>query len=592
MTTTPTPKIQEEREAQPATLIPMKISGAKRKQLRGTAVWPTTALYVDRPIDQGGYGSYAADGREFIAVDASLVRSILSHHERDSKGRAWPLIAPAKVTICGQDDDHVLLVMLNGRQRLKSVDFVNHVMSWVYDLWLSLDKDRVKLKNALISYIASAKNEGDGAQEALPQRVRDLACFEPEDVEFLVGGRVNGEATAGLLTKGKDTDEGPVEFCLRVEYTEIDPNTVDALELSVAERINVETPPLVQAQQIRRLLEADRTPESVARNIGCHPKTLQNRLLILLVEPEVQAAVNEKIVSWTTLEKMFFHRTKNGKIPLQREDQLRVLATFASIKTKHAAADARRQMMDGLGQDPPTEAGAAAPVSAAESAGGSGSPRPAHGVAGVAGTAPTGAPPAAAPRPVQHRREPSGLGILALLPRSAEVVRERAEALPSPSESDDAQQYMAKRTTRAIVHAVAAVLAYLGGDAEALGEAPPEVREAVTSALAEARADAEAETADSKQRDQRARGETPTQKIAKAAIELFADWEESPADSRGEWPSVEEDSEESAAVRSVLSQIQAAYGESLLKDEVGSGVDDKIEFAQTWILERLLPGQT
>ena len=584
---TTTPKIQEEAPAAPRTLIPMNVTGAKRKQLRSTTVWPTTALYIDRPIDQGGYGSYAADGREFLAVDASLVRSILSHHERDTRGRAWPLISPAKVTICGADDEHVILVMLNGRQRCKGVDYVNQIMAWIYDLWLQLDRDRIKLKNALISYIASAKNEDDDNHASLPPRARDLAFLEPEDVEYLVGGRVNGEAVPGLLTKGKDTDEGPVEFCLRVEYTEIDPNTVDALELSVAERINVETPPLVQAQQIRRLLEADRSPESVARNIGCHPKTLQNRLLILRVEPEVQQAVNDKIVSWHTLEKMFFVRTKTGKMPLSREDQLRVPATFASIKTKHAAAAERRQMMEGsgLGQGQPSEttaapAGATAPAPAA--------PKPAHGVPGIAGTAPTGAPPAAAPRPVQHRREPSGAGILALLPRSAAAVRDRAAALPEPSEEDDAQAYVQKRTTRAVVQAVAAVMAYLGGDADALAGAPPEVRDAVTEALAEARADVDAEAADARHKDQFNRGQTPTQITGKLVIELFAEWEETPDDARGEWPVLDEDSPEADAVRAALSRIQAAYGEALVKGEVGSSVDDKMEFAQSWVLEIFL----
>ena len=38
---TTTPKIQEEAPAAPRTLIPMNVTGAKRKQLRSTTVWPT-----------------------------------------------------------------------------------------------------------------------------------------------------------------------------------------------------------------------------------------------------------------------------------------------------------------------------------------------------------------------------------------------------------------------------------------------------------------------------------------------------------------------------------------------------------------------
>src|SRR5690242_13801350 len=107
-----TPQIQQEvapeRDFAP---IPMELSAETKKKLQGRSVWATTDLYIDRPVADGGYGSYAADGREFLGVDASVVKSLIRHYATTNKGSVWQMIAPVKVTLCGTDEAPLRVVL-------------------------------------------------------------------------------------------------------------------------------------------------------------------------------------------------------------------------------------------------------------------------------------------------------------------------------------------------------------------------------------------------------------------------------------------------------------------------------------------------
>lgn len=579
------PQIQEPAPSPAASQIPMDVSGEQKKKIRSRTVWDVADLYVDRPVDQGGFGSFAADGREFLDVDASVFKSLIRHYS-SGNGQVWPSIMPMKVTICGSNEKP-MLVVLNGRQRLKAVDRINRVMARIHKMWHELDKDKVRLKNAVVTMSEQARN-GAATQPWL----EDFAMLDGEDVDHLVGGRVNGESVPGLLTKSRETEDGPMPYCVRVEYSDIDPNTPEALELSTAERISVPTPPLVVAHQIRRLLDANRTPDSIAANFGVSTRTLFNQMLILLVEPEVQQAVNSGKIKWRTLKDSFFVDTKTrGPVVKSRKEQMELLERYAGVPVREAAA-MRTDLAKAEGKVPSPTAATLAEDAAKRATQPTATAVP-------PGTAPTGAPPAAAAKPVRGGRK-DDTSILALLPRAAAMVRRQAEELPVPDMEAGAEEFWKAKEEAVRFDTASRVVAFLGGDSTALDDMA-DLQKVISDSLATARADAEAEEKKAVERELEAKGMTPKQKLATSVMNLFEDWEDQDVDERTDWPQTtwcRADPEvrgaqpaADAEIQEVVGKIQAEYirrqkeGDAEFKSEYEANYYD---FANYWVLSNLL----
>lgn len=581
------PEMRAQAPAQPAAptgpearQVPMNVSAARKKVMRTTTVLPYEALYIDRAVDKGGYGSYAADGREVLGFDAALSKSLLRHTTAQG-GRVWQMIMPVKVTICG-DDKSPQLFVLNGRQRAEQIRLLTIMFALIWKKLVALGGDKVKLKNVLLAEIAGINNGGDLPADWAEAGV-DPSWMDEEDIEVVVGGRVNGEAVPGFFT-----ESGPIPYHIRVEYTDIDPNDPGALEMSLAERINVPTPPLVEAQQLQRLLDAGRSPESVASHRGVDVKTVYNRLLVLHVIPEVQEALDPvsfgskeaPLISWTTLRQMFFRDVRrHGVVPHSPDEQRATLARLRDGGSGRATKPAEPAAPTAGG-----DATAAAP--GAQPTG-----TPAQPGASAPATQPGSPAPAPQPAPQPAAQTTRVASVLTYLPRAADTLRLRyANALPEPDPADGAERYWELREARVMARTAADVMAYLGGDSTAL-DGCPALREAIASHLSEAVADADMVVPDQPQgpalpvaapkkgRKAAAPAQSDEERYATRLIDMFSEWEIDERPERPEWPAATDE-----AVRGYLARIQAAYAEALSRGEEV----EKAGFATEWVLQNLL----
>jgi len=584
------------------TPIPMEVSANKKKQLRGKTTMPHTALTVDRS------GTFATDGREDLPTDFSLVKSLLRFWTAASTGAVWPKIADIKVTIAGTDDEP-LLVVLNGRQRYKAIKYLNELLATIHDMWKKCGQDEVRLKNTLIALSESARNIPPNTPQEQIDKLSQWAWMDAEDIEFLCGGKVNNEKVPGLLFKNtKNKDEGPMPYWAHVDYTDINPNSPEALELSLAERITVPTPIVLKAKQMQRLLDAGRTPETVAAVMGRDVKTIGNWKLILLAEPEVQAALDAETLSFVTFKKMFFLSTaKHGTLIRPKAEQLQILSDLLANDAGKgkAGSDYRAGLaaaLDPNGQPVPPAA-PAAPASPEANGAAPASPAPVPAAPSADGTQPdTPAPqnstpmppPPAAPAPTPKKKANVGGSIvLDALPRTVIIIRERMKLLPEPRIEQGADVYIPTLKLQAQAQAAAATLAYLGGDGNAFDDLP-DLKPMVTEAIAMARLEEEA-----KAKAPPAEGPMdPKANLARDLFAIFSEWDED-ADDTSSWPREPEDGAENRcgwpseladllAAREGMKLLQAAYDTKA--KETGS-TPEKKDFAQEWILSELL-GQT
>ncbi len=628
-----TPQIREEAAKPLVTVrkpIPMRVSAAKKKELRNKTLWSVEDLYIDRPIEEGGFNSFAADGRESLEIDAALVRSLLRMHERYKGECAYLSISPAKVTICG-DDETQLLVVLNGRQRTKAIEYINRMARLGYDMWEKMpggktEENRVRLKNQFIAYANAGHNEPEGA-------CKDFALFFQEGaetneaIECLLGGRVGGAPQPGFLTLSRDTLQGPLPFKVKVEITDVDPNEREALHISIAERINVPTQPLTECMQIKALLEAGDSYTTIADLYGANQRTIANKLLVLATIPQVQQAYNEKKISLKIIVDHFFVNTSaRGYVAKSIEEQARLCERFAGAPTRakgiptqaeiskeekawptdlkcsgcgeivfantgsrmpngqirHLSAHCKHP--DGKGYcsgEPLTNAqidttipGAknrtpeqiASSPPAAQTPGGT--------VAGPGG-AKTGSPTAGA---TPKRRNPTAAatGIMSHLPRASELVYEISESVRIEG-SDGIEVVKSKMERKAKLNAVACIMSWLGGKSDAL-DVDADLKDTVLTAMAQADIDATAET----NRKIEAQNTSPETNAMMLLDNAFTAWEEKPIDSRGDWPEVE-----APEVMAMLAKVQVAYAEGLSSGNADFKRDfegRKADFARDWII--------
>ena len=578
------------------TPIPMAVSAELSKKIRQSFVWPPEKLTIDDT------GTYATDGRENLPVSYELTRSLLSKFSTDGKGRVWEAIAPIKVTICGTDESYKLVV-LNGRQRIKAILFLNRVIEKIHKMYVALDCNQIRTLNAVNEAASEASKTGD----------EDFAWITPEDADRICGGEVNGVMLAGFLHKTKDSppEDGPLPYHVRVEYSSIDPNSPDALEISLAERISVDTPPSVQAKQIRRLLDAGRSDASIAVCLGRDIKTLYNKLLISILEPEVQSAIDNKIVSWNTaVEQFFIKRDRHDPKAKSPEEQLKILSTMvdtnsgtgkmgkilrqklvdkgvlkAPVEPKHeqvhyephapevvkttVTCNACGVELDGTNSSTLPN-GAVKHVTGCTKEGYVTMPPPAP-VApprNTTGTAPAPVSPALVAKPTPAKKAESPFQNLAV---TARVLQERADAL---EDSD----------SRYPLQAVAAMLSYLAGDGTALDRMPG-IKDYIIDAMAQAMEISRAEAATPVVA--KAQEQTPRQKLAANLVTILSDWDG--FDPSTPWPTFDEDSsvwpktpEECLACSEQIERMEQEYKD--LNDEDV----DRSDFAQSWVIKNVL----
>lgn len=560
------PSLDEEFPAETFTPLEMAVSAAKKKQIRSQLVWSPGDLTIDSS------GTYATDGREVLALDYAVVRSLIRHYSTDNKGRVFQMIAAVKVTICGTDSD-VKLIVLNGRQRLKAITYLNTLLAEIYQMWQDLGRDRVKLKNALVAQGEAGRN-GTG--------YADKAWMDAEDVELLVGGRVSGDAVLGFLTKSKDSDEGPMPYCVRVEYVDVDPNSPEALEISLAERISVATPPLIRARQTQRLLNAGRTPESVAATSGVDVRTLYNGLLVLHVIPEAQQAHNEGLLSWRTLKDQFFRDTKRSGVIAKDPAEQKSILDFL-LNNNAGAGRGGKAAREALKE--PAKESEASPTddSAIEDE-----------TPPVKPTTPAAAPPPAPPAPAYSsptKTSPFGApsGMRDFLPKAGAVLHSAKLRLPRPdADVDDADAYWEKREHIVQMDTAARILDYFE-DPSALDELPL-LKAAVEKALAELASDsgvvaappatsAPEKVVDAKKGKSKG-GKVPlteNQRVGQAIVDLFSKWEDGGSDT--EWPVTDD-----KVVKLHLGKIQGAYAAAI----VDGDAPDKGDLAREYVMSNLL----
>lgn len=318
-------------------------------------------------------GSYADDGRADLPVNEKLIRSMLRFSDQSHDGkdlRAFQSLLPIQVTIEGTDLAPSLIVT-DGRQRIKAATEINARVSSIHALWTRLNHDSVKTKNVLVKLSRGESiaaecgiNEADiSANDATLLSNLSWVAGEgvapagkesmSEEVAILyVGGTLAGSKVKGMM--GKKDAGTPVVYHLKVTYKDTPTTDAETLAISATlKNIQVANPLTVEAQQIKRLMDARTDPsdpksdrlysdEYIADAFGCVPLTLYNKLLILHVEPEVASAVDAGLISWKKLKDAFFDG-KNVKRPhaLPRPDQLDMLnALLGSDAGKGKAADA------------------------------------------------------------------------------------------------------------------------------------------------------------------------------------------------------------------------------------------------------------
>ena len=576
------------------TPIRMEVSTNKKKQIRGRTTMPVESLYVDRS------GTFATDGREDLPIDYSLVKSLLRFWTTDRSGAVWPKIADIKVTIGGTDEEPQIIV-LNGRQRYKAIVFLNELLKTIYSMLQNNGGDEIRLKNALIALGEAARNVTTQTPPEEAEKLAQWAWMDAEDVEFICGGKVNNEKVQGLLFKNKEK-EGPMPYWAHVQYTDINPNEPEALELSLAERITVPTPLSLRAKQAQRLLDAGRSPETVAAVVGRDVKTLHNWRLILMAEPAVQAALDleEGGLSFVNFKKMFFlSTTKHGTVIRPREEQLKILEDLVANNAGKgkAGTDFRNKLQEQLEGTPttptPAPQGTPAPTPAPASPGtdivpSSGAPAPqAPAPAPANGNMPMPPPPAAPPK-----KKATGFGtvILDSLPRTVIYIREKIKLIPEARVEQGADVYIPTLKMQAAAEGAAATLAYLGGDATAL-DSMPDLKPIITEALAMARLEAEA-AAKAPPTEEKL---DPKADQARILFAIFSEWDDN-SDSASEWPQEPEDGEtnlcgwpddlaERLSAREGMSLIQKAYAARMQENPTPI---EKKDFAQEWIMTELL----
>lgn len=620
------PQLKEEVKAPLVTqrkLIPMQVSSKVKDKIRQRSLRAPEELYVDKPIEEGGFNSFACDGRENLDPSVELIRVLLRKHDRSRGECAYLSIAPAKVTICGTDEQP-LLVTLNGRQRLKAITCINARAQDAYSMWENMpggksDENRAKLKNQLIAMAAAGHNDPEGP-------AKDWALFYQdgevnEAIECLLGGRIGGVYQLGFLTRTRETTEGPLPFYMRVEYTDVDPNDKEALHISIMERVSVDTPPLVVCQQIKALVEAGDSWVTIADGLGISAREVVDRLMVLNTIPEVQKAYNEKKISLKLLIDNFFSPTQRGKKVKDPAEQLRLINKYAPAPQRGGGLTQAKLVEQekswpkdlkcaGCGKIVFAEVGARLPngqfkhqpPDCTHEAGkgyANGEPLtstqvPEDVCPGVKNVVIDRSKPAAQPAaqpqtgtptpnatPKRKAASASVLGgVFAHLPRAAVLLGELAER-QEPKEGDGREEILAKTQRRAKFEAASLLAAYIGGKIEAL-DSDPVLKDAVIEALAQAQIDAEVEV------DKKIvqANTTQAQNDMMALNNAITTWESMDPDERPEWPNVDGLGD---GVRQLMSKIQTAYAEKLSSGDANFEQNFKGrvgDFALQWLIDQ------
>lgn len=307
-------------------------------------------------------GSWADDGRGELPVEGFLVALLLSEVKR-GQGKAWQGGQTVTLTIVGRippdrvpseslemaarkqaifqlvEEGHIKLLVADGRQRKKSIEFLNdRVIPRAWALFKENGWDRVKTINQ-IQMLAEAERPRNDLTE--------FNWIDPgsEIPTILVGGEITSQGGRkvpypGFMRKG-DTwkpEDGPQPYLVRVEWDPSrDPNKPEFLLRSVTDRTHVETPPSVLAKQVRRLLAPVKdggggcSEAEVATRFAVSAKTLNNWMLVGHLIPEVQEAVDANAaekgagVSWVQMRTMFFESAGKYAKPLAESKQREIL---------------------------------------------------------------------------------------------------------------------------------------------------------------------------------------------------------------------------------------------------------------------------
>jgi len=402
-----------------STPAPIKASPEARALVEQTHYWSPSDLLVLKK----GHG---ADGKENLEIDETIIYSFLKYSARvtiNGSQHAYGMIKPVLVTSwTGRP------ILVDGRQSRKNSDEIN-------DRLTMIDGERKKLgedcKDLSPESLAVLRNHC--VQKAITAP-KSWHWATEEAMPLYIGGRV-GDAKQGFDAPGFLLPEGGyVSFVLWTVYQDIDPESIVMKELSsAAEHARKTTPPSKLAVRIQSML-TELPAAHVARIVGCTERSLQDKLLITKVIPEVQAAVDlggEKGgISWNQMHDEMFKPAKGGGlVPLTPEEQLARLPEIAGTKKRGGQKGPRN-----VASPPPP---AAAPAQEA-------------------------APPPGA------KQEPTAPKVLKLRPEVliafASALEKGAESLDMDNEdSPDAKDDMS---------AMAAVLRFTAGDSEILDEFP------------------------------------------------------------------------------------------------------------------------
>jgi hypothetical protein len=159
-----------------------------------------------------------------------------------------------------------------------------------------------------------------------------------ESLPLYIGGRV-GDAKQGFDAPGYLLPDGYVQYVLWSVYQDIDPDSIEMMELSsAAEHARKSTPPSKLATRIQTML-TELPKAHVAKIMGCTERSLQDKLLVLKVTPEVQAAVDlggeRGGISWTQMRDSMFRAGKGGElVPIDPAEQINKLPEIAGTKKR------------------------------------------------------------------------------------------------------------------------------------------------------------------------------------------------------------------------------------------------------------------
>jgi len=290
-----------------STDIPNTISGERRKECKKTfIVDPTCVVFAIGP------DSWLRDGREDIAVSASLVGSLILANDTDNRidgprvgeghGNAarvpadktaqvpgydtagnpvlWGALSSVQLTVMGTDTEPVYVISAAGRQTAKASEYLTGLLRRLRELYqrvyTALEREREECRANLASLL-KRKNLQPAEQERLfelqaadetfkkrtldqqaledvqaeARKVRDPVLAELSDAHFLAIFRGVAGLKFGKPLVGRTYS---AVFHLSVGYVPDLPSDYRSLERSKLANFQVPSPPSAEADNTRRLV--------------------------------------------------------------------------------------------------------------------------------------------------------------------------------------------------------------------------------------------------------------------------------------------------------------------------------------------------